>query len=471
MTSKWLNHVFSAWQLERPRASLIVLFITWKFVLLSVACTSPYPGYDTSTRLLLPNETSDTKGQHIFGSLFTALVGKLTRWDAIYFAQISHRGALFEQEWAFGWGFANLLNVLDRSLFGPHGEVGSTAIVGILVSNISHLLAVLVLYEMSILIAIPSPSTTSSRVAFVSASLHIISPAGLFLSAPYAESSFSFTNFAGFYIYAYSLRAHNHDRVGLRDASLVLSGLIFGVATTFRSNGLLSGSIFCFDLFECALDLFTFGELAKNLRRSIFLVIAGCFTGIGYLFPQYLAYREFCTATDFQQLPLWCSRWFPSIYTWVQRHYWNVGLFRYWTISNAPLFLLAAPMLLIMILSAVWIGSRVDQVPLMKHQGANASRASIQDGWISPVGLASARRLAMPQLVLAILALTSYHVQIVTRISSGYPLWYWWLASKIDDQRSLRLVKWDISVEWVVKWMVLYSLIQAGLFAAFLPPA
>ncbi|KAL9005552.1 MAG: hypothetical protein Q9188_001677 [Gyalolechia gomerana] len=470
MTSKWLLNLFAAWQVERPKASLIVLFITWKLVLLSVACTSPYPGYDTSTRLLLPNETSDTKDQHVIGSLFIALAGKLTRWDAIYFAQISHRGALFEQEWAFSWGFAKLLNVLGRSLFGPHDEVASTAIAGILASNISHLLSVLVLYQMSILIAAPSPSTRSSRVAFGSASLHVISPAGLFLSAPYAESSFSVMNFAGLYMYAYSLQAHANHGAGLRDVSIVLSGLFFGVATTLRSNGLLSGLLFCFDIFECALDLFRFGELAKNLRRSIFLVIAGCFTGIGFLFPQYLAYRDFCTATGFQQQPLWCARTIPSIYMWADDDR-NVGLFRYWTISNAPLFLLAAPMLLIMILSALWIRFQVDNVPLVKQQEADTSRASIQDGWISLVGLASARRFAVPQLVLGVLALTNYHVQIITRISSGYPLWYWWLASKIDAQRSLRLAKWDIPVEWAVKWMVLYSLIQAGLFTAFLPPA
>lgn len=128
-------------------------------------------------------------------------------------------------------------------------------------------------------------------------------------------------------------------------------------------------------------------------------------------------------------------------------------------------------MLLIMILSALWIRSQVENVPSVKQLEADTSRASTQDGWISLVGLASARRFAVPQLVLGVLALTNYHVQIITRISSGYPLWYWWLASKIDAQRSLRLAKWDIPVEWAVKWMVLYSLIQAGLFTAFLPPA
>ena len=34
--------------------------------------------------------------------------------------------------------------------------------------------------------------------------------------------------------------------------------------------------------------------------------------------------------------------------------------------------------------------------------------------------------LALPQVTLAVLALTSYHVQIINRLSSGYVVWYWW---------------------------------------------
>ena len=71
--------------------------------------------------------------------------------------------------------------------------------------------------------------------------------------------------------------------------------------------------------------------------------------------------------------------------------------------------------------------------------------------------------LALPQLLLAILAFTSYHVQIITRISSGYPLWCIWLASKATDEPK--------RVTVVIRWMIIYALVQAGLYASFLPPA
>lgn len=71
--------------------------------------------------------------------------------------------------------------------------------------------------------------------------------------------------------------------------------------------------------------------------------------------------------------------------------------------------------------------------------------------------------LALPQLSLAILALVSYHVQIITRLASGYPLWYIWLAHQT--------VKGGTRPSATIRWMVIYALIQAGLYASFLPPA
>ncbi len=70
---------------------------------------------------------------------------------------------------------------------------------------------------------------------------------------------------------------------------------------------------------------------------------------------------------------------------------------------------------------------------------------------------------AVTQVVLAVLAFTSYHVQIITRLSSAYPLWYWWVAGL--------LVRGDKTGGRVVVFMVVYAVVQGVLFASFLPPA
>jgi phosphatidylinositol glycan class V len=81
-------------------------------------------------------------------------------------------------------------------------------------------------------------------------------------------------------------------------------------------------------------------------------------------------------------------------------------------------------------------------------------------------------QLALPQLALGIAAATSFHVQIVNRLSSGYPIWYlsvaeWMTAGKtskgIDDTSA--------TTQAIVRGMVLYSIVQGVLYAGFLPPA
>lgn len=83
-------------------------------------------------------------------------------------------------------------------------------------------------------------------------------------------------------------------------------------------------------------------------------------------------------------------------------------------------------------------------------------------------------RLAMPQVVLALAAFTTYHVQIINRLSSGYPLWYIWLASIIaapTEEAQVDLAKRRRTAGMMVKLMAIYAIVQGGLFASFLPPA
>ena len=82
------------------------------------------------------------------------------------------------------------------------------------------------------------------------------------------------------------------------------------------------------------------------------------------------------------------------------------------------------------------------------------------------------KRLAAPQARIALLAVTSFHVQIITRIATAYPLLYMWMASNFIEARRVKLFgkTHDVS-KGLVRWMVMYGVIQGGLFATFLPPA
>lgn len=160
----------------------------------------------------------------------------------------------------------------------------------------------------------------------------------------------------------------------------------------------------------------------------------------------------------------------------------EVGLFQYWTLSNLPLFILAAPMLTILLFSGFWAWTYSFSPLMSRTEGAsigvnrNTPKTRFLEGrdatLEAPIMEAQIIQLVVPQIVLAVLALLSYHVQIITRLSSGYPVWYWWLAwSLYEDQEVIILRKKVKPAVIIVRWMIAYAIIQGGLFASFLPPA
>lgn len=216
---------------------------------------------------------------------------------------------------------------------------------GVIISHISHLLSVLVLHRLT---AIVVPGSARKQIAFLAAALHACSPAGVFLSAPYGEALFSLLNFSGMLWYAYARVdaappiLAGLDENGWRPKSArsllysLISGLCFGLATMVRSNGLLSGLILFYDIIQSLHGLFgpRIGQIS-SLMRIIGAVIAGLLVGMGFIIPQWLAYQQYCLKVIAARLDLqfsahvdqentrpWCSKTPPSIYSWVQKHYW-----------------------------------------------------------------------------------------------------------------------------------------------------
>lgn len=99
-----------------PYRTLLVTFVLWKTILLLVALSSPGIGYDTSTDLLFGDkypehsQNQDSVLLHVLSRLGL----RFTRWDAIYFVTSAERGYIYEQEWAFGWGFSKAIQRASR---------------------------------------------------------------------------------------------------------------------------------------------------------------------------------------------------------------------------------------------------------------------------------------------------------------------------------------------------------------------
>jgi len=179
------------------------------------------------------------------------------------------------------------------------------------------------LYELTLAVYPKRTTEQRSIIAFLAATLHILSPAGMFLSAPYAESSFSLLNFTGFYLYANASTEQPRGSQLLKDCSITFCGVAFGIATTFRGNGIFSGLVLVYDAITSLIDLLKGVEVVCNIRRLVVVTFSGIIMACIALVPQYLAYVEYCCIADETRRP-WCAGWIPSVYAWVQKEYWWV---------------------------------------------------------------------------------------------------------------------------------------------------
>ncbi|EPE08124.1 glycosyltransferase family 76 protein [Ophiostoma piceae UAMH 11346] len=467
---------------KHPYRSLAVVFGVWKSLLLLIAVVARLagPAYDTSGDLLEAAALVTSNGGN--KSYFTTnnhaipvggIVSRLTSWDAIYFVQSAHRGYVYEQEWAFGAGLPLAVSAIRDGL-NLIGLDAPVPVVAVAYVHVAHLLSVLVLYRLGQQLWLGSAGRTAS---FVAACLHVLSPAGLFLSAPYAESSCALFTFVGYAAYVAGRKQDTASAMSFSgDLLRLAAGISFGVATVFRTNGLLNGVVFAYEAVTEALH-FLRQPSTSLFRRLVFIGLGGLCVAAGSAIPQTVAYLQFCSepsGVPGEDYRSWCKATVPSIYNFVQERYWGSGrLFNYWTLSNLPLFILATPMLLVMARSSLDIWSSVSSNPKSvwaekRGSEGNASKAG-RDGPQSPVFdprlSPIIRCMAATQLLLAVMAFTSYHVQIVSRLSSGYPVWYWWLAQNLAGGPKSGLA------EGFVVFMVMYAAIQGILFASFLPPA
>ncbi|KNG88158.1 GPI mannosyltransferase 2 [Aspergillus nomiae NRRL 13137] len=448
-------HTWSILNPGHPIKSLFVAFWVWKSLVLVVIACCPGPGYETSLGRL-PSQvpsTHDSRPQQLESLTPLPTLLKFVRWDAVYFVHIAEHGYVYEQEWAFGYGYTQVLSFLVSVLRRNSGLSGATAaaLVGIVLSHMAHFLSVLVLYRLSINV-FGQDTATRRLTCFLSATLHIICPAGAFLSAPYAESLFSFLNMSGFYIYSSSFLDDNVGRTVISNVKLLIASVLFAAATTVRSNGILSGCLLAYDAVLLLRRTLFHGPMKRACLRLCVTVVGGCIVAAGMIFSQALAYADFCL--DVQTSRPWCGKLIPSIYPWVQRQYWDVGFLRYWTIRNLPFFLLAIPMLHTLCRSSMWAMS------------LSKADSSLFSTWSASL----LARLALPQGLLAVLGITSYHTQIINRICSGYPLWYWYLACQIVRERYEPRAKRRPGWTFAIQAMVIYAILQAALYGSFLPP-
>ncbi|KAM3721143.1 GPI mannosyltransferase [Dirofilaria immitis] len=381
----------------------------------------------------------------------------LTRWDAVHFLHIAQYGYTYENNLAFFPFFPTLIYffTLIWSWAVPFIHF-STAIVltALTVNFIAFILCGQLLYALLLIL------TKSTKLALLACLVFTLNPASIFFSAVYSEGVYMLLTFCGmFALYA--------------DPSLpfiryVIAALFFSLAFATRSNGVFNFGYIMFQLtietvYSMTLRKFIWecdcGTVLLKLFRFI-MVITICWGIFGSQIVSHDSkmHRNFCSQNITQRkaklipdvvhqyasqngliLPhdlgnlTWCRQernilLIPSFYKHVQEKYWQVEPFGYWQLKKLPCFMLAAPVIFIVLYGSLF----------------EFNRLKIMHGSLFGVILgilhnaSSIFPFMIHALLLTVLALVLYNVEVLTRILfSSSPFVYLVIAQYMDRRTPL----------------------------------
>lgn len=421
-----------------PPWSLVKTFLVVKAAQLAIVYYTPAP-FDTSSQLLLSQYGSEKAAfieaipgpswwVNIAEKLVSNVLDKLVAWDNVYFADLFANDIRYEHQFVFCPLWWRLIRWIP---------IGSSfyekLALGVLVANVSHLGAAIVLYYLTLRTFRSYKFFGSTSIAYLSSTLFVLSPAGIFLTTSYSESLTALLSFVALYLREISI---NHEDFAspvngsIRYRMLyVFSGVFVALAFGLRANCLLLGIVYLYDLYE-------YGYRAENLHDAVNSVVAGSILFTAFLLSNVYNYLVFCTSETSQS---WCSNTIPSLFLHAQGHYWNNGFLKYWTVGNIPNFAFAFPTLSVLFLS---YRTFITEFPAKKVLPILQINGAFMVGIIF-----------------------FWNTQIVTRIATFLPIFYWTLAALLLSPHHQQLAR--AVVGYMIGWIVL----QTSMFAAFLPPA
>ena len=371
---------------------------------------------------------------------------------------------------------------------------GVAALSALLLNVALFVLSAVLLHDMTYTVtgqctADPPDSDGRLYLSELTASIFCLNPAGVFFTAAYSESTFTFLTFGG-----HALAARGR---------FVAAASAWALASCARSNGTLSSAFLLIaglermaaEGVECLASLSgssgpSSSDRVRIVTRCLLIaaksLVLAALVALPVLYHDQRGVRYHCgdeyvnDGDRMMRRPSWCRTVegsggvFFSLYAHVQRKHWNVGLFRYFRPRQIPNFALAAPVLYLGFRAASeWIGRSVSQYRLNRERisghrsGATTMRGVVMDAatWamvalstadllrlLKPTVMARERKacqdgykldpakadiLLGPGLLshyavlagLCLIGAVVAHVQVTTRlVCSCCPAFYWYAA-------------------------------------------
>ena len=386
----------------------------------------------------------------IYDTAVDKILGGLTRWDAQYFLHIAKYGYTYENCLAFfplyPMSIRALSTILQRVFFmlNQHSVL---IIAAVLINLFCFVKSSIVFYDLS------KRVLGKTKVAYIAAILYCVNPASIFFTAAYSESMFAYLTF---YAMLASLEGHKFVYLPI------------GLSALVRSNGLINIGFPIFawlqnwfllilptvlreykdKSWKKALVVFLGHTVSSSfgLINTIFLSI------VPFVFLQIYNYVAFCTEYSgeisvSQHLVLyakennlvmpgsgnnlkWCQEELPIAYSKIQAKYWNVGFMKYYEFKQIPNFLLAFPILYIMLRCVYEFFYERKEIiyQFVKRREEKGIKSSGSCRFPGQMFV-----FVVHGFFLTLVSIFFVHIQVSTRLlASASPLIYWYCASVVS---------------------------------------
>lgn len=380
------------------------------------------------------------------------------RWDAEYFLHIAEYGYTYEHTLAFYPLFPGILNIFGRvvHLAMPYISLRCTLLITGIVINIYFFhRAANCLYDLTQKVFKDPTKSWNTIVLFC------FNPASIFFSAPYSEGLFCWLTF--------SLMLE----VTSRRMSFWKITSALALSIVCRSNGLVN---------------LGFPVYFALRSRSFYQILKAALIILISLVPltvyNFFAYQKFCGEGNvdlFNAHPVeiiqqaqeenfvlsdvvnktetseWCEKVFPFPYSYIQRHYWDVGFLRYYQIKQLPNFLLAMPVLVFLVYQS------------FKYFMGVFKNIS-QKGLLQTISEMKTIPFVIHALFLTVFCALFVHVQVSTRLlASATPCLYWFAVDLMPPTFQEVRLKSIRGGGGILYWFAGYFIVGTVLFSNFFP--
>lgn len=446
-----------------PRQKILWFAFSTRVVVIFLQAISNFVIPDHDANVFVSPE-DPTLRKTIADNIVDKLLGGMKRWDAQYFIHIAQYGYTYENCLAFSPLFPLIVRYMAyviNSVLGSFINFHSTLLISATLVNL-----VIFIKSADILHRLSLRVLRSECRAYKAVILFCVNPASIFFSAPYSETLFSWMTF-------YTMLKCT-DNETFRFANIdIVSSLPAGFSMITRSNGTVNLGFIFYATLKNVIER-TIPEIVykyKTVKHKIILpfllmplfvsFVAMLLTVIIALIPfalvQTYNYLKYCTHNE-HNLPEflsnteyvlpgradspWCNDSLPMSYSYIQSHYWEVGLFKYYKLKQIPNFMLASPIIFLILyhcLSYIKNNLRLcfrlglrsntfnygytNRMPYRPKQYCKGFGANDPAFFVYVVHI----------MFLTVVCIAFVHIQVSTRLlASASPVLYWICSSRMN---------------------------------------